>query len=73
MAVPATGGIQSANGWALQTELLRLLAHGCAHLAGYDHQTAAQERKMRKVEEELLERIGLKGIYPKAAAGRGKG
>ena len=61
------------NGWALQTELLRLLAHGCAHLAGYDHRTAAQERKMRGVEEELLERIGLKGIYPKAAAGRGKG
>ena len=52
------------NGWDLQTEVLRLLAHGCAHLAGYDHHTAAQERKMLKVELEMLAAQGLKKIYP---------
>ena len=52
------------NGWNLQTEVLRLLAHGCAHLAGYDHRTAAQERKMLNVELELLAEQGLRGIYP---------
>jgi probable rRNA maturation factor len=57
------------NGWNLQTEVLRLLAHGCAHLAGYDHHTAAQERKMLKVETELLAAQGLKKVYP-AAKGR---
>jgi probable rRNA maturation factor len=53
-----------ANGWPLQTEVLRLLAHGCAHLAGYDHATAAQDRAMRRLEERLLARIGVRGLYP---------
>ena len=26
------------NGWDFETELIRLLAHGCAHLAGWDHE-----------------------------------
>jgi probable rRNA maturation factor len=57
------------NGWPLQTELLRVLAHGCAHLAGYDHRTAAEERLMRGVEEALLEKVGLRGLYPKGGSG----
>jgi probable rRNA maturation factor len=59
-----------ANGWPLQTEVLRLLAHGCAHLAGYDHATAAQDREMRRLEERLLARIGVRGLYPAAPAHR---
>lgn len=51
-------------GWSLRTEVLRLLAHGCAHLAGHDHQTAAGDRKMRSVEIAMLDRVGLKGLYP---------
>jgi probable rRNA maturation factor len=57
------------NGWDLQTEVLRLLAHGCAHLAGYDHHTPAQERKMLKVEKQLLDNEGLRGIYPPGRGG----
>jgi probable rRNA maturation factor len=57
------------NGWPLQTELLRVLAHGCAHLAGYDHRTTAEERLMRGVEEALLEKVGLRGLYPKGGSG----
>ena len=52
------------NGWDLRTELLRLLAHGCTHLAGYDHETAPEEREMRAIEIRLLEKTGLTGIYP---------
>ena len=51
------------NEWDSPTELLRLLAHGCAHLAGYDHQTEEGEKKMRAVEITLLERVGLRIIY----------
>jgi probable rRNA maturation factor len=51
------------HGWDAQTELLRLLAHGCAHLAGYDHQTKAADRIMRDVEVTLLEGVGLGGLY----------
>ncbi|HEX9841377.1 MAG TPA: rRNA maturation RNase YbeY [bacterium] len=52
------------NGWDLRTEVLRLLAHGCAHVAGYDHETEAQEREMKALEVRLLAAVGLEGIYP---------
>ncbi len=51
-------------GWNLRTEVLRLLAHGCAHLAGHDHQTAAGDREMRSVEIGMLDRVGVKNLYP---------
>ena len=51
------------NGWAAQTELLRLLAHGCVHLAGYDHETPETDQEMRKIEEGLLAKIGLTDLY----------
>lgn len=59
-----------ANGWSLRTELARLLAHGCAHLAGYDHRTRAQDARMRRVEEALLDAAGFAGLYPPAAPRR---
>ena len=31
------------NGWDLRTELVRMLAHGCAHLAGWDHERSVEE------------------------------
>ena len=53
-----------ANGWDMQTEVLRLLAHGCAHLAGHDHQDDAEERGMKALEIEMLSGVGLRDIYP---------
>ena len=53
-----------ANGWDMQTEVLRLLAHGCAHLAGHDHQDDAEERVMKALEIEMLSGVGLRDIYP---------
>ena len=52
------------NGWDFETELIRLLAHGCAHLAGWDHERSAKEAKeMLELEIELLKEIGLSNIY----------
>ena len=54
----------SENGWDFETELIRLLAHGCAHLAGWDHEESGkQEREMLELEIQLLKEIGLKNIY----------
>ena len=53
----------TANGWDLKTELLRLLAHGCAHLVGYDHQTPEEEDEMRTMEIRLLKAVGLNDLY----------
>ena len=54
----------SENGWDFETELIRLLAHGCAHLAGWDHEESRkQEREMLELEIQLLKEVGLKNIY----------
>lgn len=49
--------------WDLDTELIRLLVHGLSHLAGYDHQTPEDEKKMLRLETELLSKIGFDDIY----------
>lgn len=52
------------NGWPVETELVRMLAHGCAHLAGWDHERSEEEaRKMLELEIELLQLAGYSGIY----------
>ena len=54
----------SENGWDFETELIRLLAHGCAHLAGWEHEgSRKQEREMLELEIQLLKEVGLKNIY----------
>ena len=54
----------SENGWDFETELIRLLAHGCTHLAGWDHEKSGkQEREMLELEIQLLKEAGLKNIY----------
>ena len=52
------------NGWDFETELIRLLAHGCAHLAGWNHEESEkQERGMLELEIQLLKDVGLNKIY----------
>ena len=54
----------SKNGWDFETELIRLLAHGCVHLAGWDHEESGeQEMEMLELEIQLLKEVGLKNIY----------
>tara|TARA_B100001146_G_scaffold167521_1_gene148280 strand:- start:76 stop:537 length:462 start_codon:yes stop_codon:yes gene_type:complete len=52
------------NDWPVETELARMLAHGCAHLAGWDHERSEEEaRKMLELEIELLQLAGYSSIY----------
>ena len=54
----------SENGWDFETELIRLLAHGCSHLAGLDHESSTEEaREMLELEIELLKEVDLTNIY----------
>ena len=51
------------SGWDLETELMRLIAHGVIHLQGYDHETLEEEKEMLQLELELLSLINLQGLY----------
>lgn len=53
----------AASGWDLQDELLRLTVHGLTHLLGYDHEEEADEAVMLAFEKNLLQQIGLAGVY----------
>ena len=55
-----------AAGHDLAHELALLTVHGCLHLLGYDHATAAQEREMFALQNELL----ADGYDDAAARGR---
>ena len=48
-----------ADGHTFARELGYLLAHGVLHLAGHDHQTDAEQARMRRLEEEALASCGL--------------
>jgi probable rRNA maturation factor len=49
------------GGWPLSVELRRLLAHGLLHCRGYDHETAADARRMARAERRLLGARGMVG------------
>ena len=44
----------TAAGHSLGHELALLTVHGCLHLLGYDHTTAAEEKEMFGLQNELL-------------------
>jgi rRNA maturation RNase YbeY len=48
-----------AEGHALFTEVTILLAHGILHLCGYDHETEAEAKRMRRKERTALAAIGV--------------
>lgn len=46
-------------GHSVDRELSYLLAHGIFHCFGYDHETPAQQKEMRMMEEKALELAGM--------------
>ncbi|HWQ99645.1 MAG TPA: rRNA maturation RNase YbeY, partial [Candidatus Methylomirabilis sp.] len=38
-------------------ELVRLIAHGTLHLAGMDHATEKEERRMFRLQEAIVEKV----------------
>jgi probable rRNA maturation factor len=55
------------RGWDLVSELTMLIAHGLLHLLGWDHQTDAEDRRMRRETERLCDAANV------AASARGRG
>ena len=47
-------------GHSIKRELCFLLVHGILHLLGYDHMNEEDEKKMFKLQKELLDEYGIK-------------
>lgn len=48
------------NGVTIDDELTLLITHGSLHLLGYDHENAADSRKMRNREKTIISQIKIK-------------
>jgi probable rRNA maturation factor len=55
ISVPTAQRQAQARAATLRAELTMLLAHGLLHLLGWDHQTAAEDRRMRRETARLCE------------------
>ncbi len=40
-------------------EMLYMITHGVCHLLGYDHEIEDEKKEMRKLEEKILDKIGV--------------
>lgn len=49
-------------GTGILREMLYMITHGVCHLLGYDHEIEEEKKEMRKLEEKILEKIGV-GMY----------
>ena len=49
-------------GHSIKRELFFLVTHGFLHLLGYDHMNKDDEEKMFKLQEEILDKYGVKRV-----------
>ena len=67
VSIPTTRRQAAAARRSTAAELTMLLAHGLLHLLGWDHETPAKDRRMRRETERLCEAAGAP-----ARGGRGR-
>jgi probable rRNA maturation factor len=70
LSIPTARRQAEARGSTLRAELTMLLAHGLLHLLGWDHQTLAADRRMRKETVRLCEAAERTGLRRAALKGR---
>jgi len=71
VSIPTTRRQAAAARRPMSSELTTLLAHGLLHLLGWDHKTAAQDRRMRLETERLCGAAGVsRGSRARETAGR---
>jgi rRNA maturation RNase YbeY len=72
VSVPTTRRQAEAAGRPLGAELTMLLAHGLLHLLGWDHQTAREDRRMRRETDRLCAAADADDRQRRARASRVK-
>ncbi len=61
VSVPTARRQAERRGWDVLSEVTMLVAHGLLHLLGWDHDTAAKDRRMRRETERLCVAAGSSG------------
>jgi probable rRNA maturation factor len=64
LSVPYATRQAAAKGHDPAAEMQLLVVHGLLHLLGYDHDTAAAQEQMWRVQADILEQLGLAAIIP---------
>jgi probable rRNA maturation factor len=64
LSVPYATRQATAKGHEPAAEMQLLVVHGVLHLLGYDHATPVEQAQMWRVQAEILEQLGLRGIAP---------
>jgi probable rRNA maturation factor len=57
ISLPRAAGQAAARGKTLEKEVLLLTVHGTLHLLGYDHENAAEKKRMWKAQNEILKEL----------------
>ncbi len=73
VSIPTARRQAEAAGKHLGAELTMLLAHGLLHLLGWDHETPAKDRRMRKETARLCAAADAAAAAPRVPTGRHKG
>ncbi|MGH6976532.1 MAG: rRNA maturation RNase YbeY, partial [Stellaceae bacterium] len=60
-----------AQGKTLADHLAHLIVHGVLHLLGFDHERAAEARRMEALEVTILARLGVADPYRVREAAHG--
>jgi probable rRNA maturation factor len=67
ICVPVLEAEAIEQGKTLQSHTTHLLIHGCLHLAGYEHEGAADAERMERLEIEIMAGLGYEDPYRKRA------
>ena len=75
VCVPEARRRAKAEGVSVERELLLYAVHGLLHLSGQDDRTDAGYKKMHRMEDSILSRLGVGPVFKPAAGpngGRGR-
>jgi probable rRNA maturation factor len=65
LCAPVVAREAEAQGVALDAHYAHLVVHGTLHAQGFDHERAADARKMEAREREILAALGFSDPYPR--------
>jgi probable rRNA maturation factor len=63
LALETIQGEAAASGTPFSDHVSHLVVHGCLHLLGYDHRTAADAARMEGLERAILAGLGIADPY----------